>query len=63
MELAEASKPRLISPKEAEGRGALGADRDGTNYLVPRVFAHGTVMTDGLDVENASVGCEAELPQ
>jgi len=43
--------------------GALTVDRHGLVDLTKRVFAHGAIVADRLDVQETSVGLEADLPQ
>src|SRR3990172_2295555 len=48
---------------EAETGGALAVDALGVLDALKRVFAERTVMAEALDVEQTSVGGEADLPQ
>ena len=48
---------------EAQGGGALLVGGDGLIELLERRFAEGTIMAERLDVEETSVGREADLPQ
>ena len=45
---------------KAQRRGALPTDFDGAYHLIESVFADGAVVRDGLDVEQTSVGLEAD---
>ena len=45
---------------KAQRRGALPIDFDGAYHLIESVFADGAVVRDGLDVEQTSVGLEAD---
>ena len=48
---------------EAQGRGSLAGNGDGLYDLLKSVFAERAIMADALDVQKASVGVEADLPQ
>src|SRR3990172_1903712 len=48
---------------EAQASGALPADLLGSLDALERVFAHRAVVAEALDVEQTSVGGEADLPQ
>jgi hypothetical protein len=48
---------------EAQGGGALPVWRDWPIELLEGSFAKGTIMAERLDVEQTSVGREADLPQ
>src|SRR5262249_20528914 len=48
---------------EAQGAGALSLDLDRLMDRAECVFADGTVLADPLDVEETSVGVEADPPQ
>ena len=45
---------------KAQRRGALPIDFDGAYHLIESVFADGAIVRDGLDVEQTSVGLEAD---
>jgi len=45
---------------KAQRRGALPIDFDGAHHLLESVFADGAIVRDGLDVEESSVGLEAD---
>src|SRR5918911_2172266 len=47
----------------AESRGALAVDLDRTVQPVQRLFSHGAVLAETLDLEQTSVGLKADLPQ
>src|SRR6187455_2588015 len=49
--------------REAQTAGSLSADLDRLIDTAERVFAHGTVLADPLDVQETSIGLEADLPQ
>jgi len=49
--------------REAQGRDPLVGDHLGALHLLQGRFAEGTVVAESLDVEEASVGLEADLPQ
>ena len=48
---------------EAQGREPLIGDHLGALHLLEGCFAEGTVVAESLDVEETSVGLEADLPQ
>ena len=48
---------------KAQRRGPLPFYFDGTNHPVKRVFANPAVVRNLLDVQQTSVGSEADLPQ
>ena len=48
---------------EAQCRSTLSTDFDGADHLFESVFADGAVVRDGLDVEQSSVGLEADSAQ
>ena len=45
---------------KAQRRGALSIDFDGAYHLIESVFADGAIVRDGLDLEQTSVGFEAD---
>src|SRR5579863_7161245 len=51
---------RIAEPQRG---GSLPVDLDGPNHLLKRVFANRAIMRYGLDVQKASVGLKADLPQ
>src|SRR5712691_12912641 len=48
---------------EAQGGSALAVDGDGSLHFLEGCLADETVVTDALDVEQTSVGCEADGAQ
>ncbi len=48
---------------ETQGGNALTVEGCGTCDVVERGFADGRVVADSLDVEETSVGVEADLPE
>ena len=44
---------------EAQGSGPLAIQRDGLLHFLERRLTDEAVMTDALDVEQTSIGCEA----
>jgi hypothetical protein len=47
---------------EAQGRGPLAIDLDGTGDLRERRFTELAIVADSLDVEQTSIGAEADRP-
>ena len=48
---------------EAQAAGPLTIDLDRFVHTAERVFADGAVLADPLDVQETSIGLEADLPQ
>ena len=46
---------------EAQGGSAMAVAGDGSLHLLERGFTDEAIMTDALDIEQTSIGCEAGL--
>jgi hypothetical protein len=48
---------------DAQGRGPLAVDFQGTVQLMQDFFSYGTVVAETFDFEKTSVGLKADLPE